>query len=149
MENSLKYALINNKWIRNIFHVDINFAPTQIWNTIAYGSHAYHISILRITSLIYLYIAVVLCVVIGQLQINATITQSADNSVICMLIIFVLIIIICAYYLWLEIHNKTIIGFSFWFSPFEMYNKTIIGFDFCDMQNYQCLDKSYLLPRHR
>ena len=33
----------------------------------------------------YSYIAAVLCVVIGQLymQINATITQSADNSVIC------------------------------------------------------------------
>ena len=25
-----------------------------------------------------------------------------------------------------------------------MYNKAIIGFGFCDMQNYQCLDKSYL-----
>ena len=24
-----------------------------------------------------------------------------------------------------------------------MYNKTIIGFGFCDMQNYQCLGKSY------
>ena len=29
------------------------------------------------------------------------------------------------------------------FSPLEMYNKTIIGFGFCDMQNYQCLGKSY------
>ena len=25
-----------------------------------------------------------------------------------------------------------------------MYNKAIIGFGFCDMQNYQCLGKSYL-----
>ena len=24
-----------------------------------------------------------------------------------------------------------------------MYNKTITGFGFCDMQNYQCLGKSY------
>ena len=23
----------------------------------------------------------------------------------------------------------------------EMYNKTVIGFGFCDMQNYQCLGK--------
>ena len=29
------------------------------------------------------------------------------------------------------------------FFPLEMYNKTIIGFGFCDMQNYQCLGKSY------
>ena len=29
-----------------------------------------------------------------------------------------------------------------------MYNKTIIGFGFCDMQNYQCLGKSYQ-PRLR
>ena len=34
------------------------------------------------------------------------------------------------------------------FSPLEMYNKTIIGFGFCDMQNYQCLGKSYQ-PRLR
>ena len=27
--------------------------------------------------------------------------------------------------------------------PLEMYNKTVIGFGFCDMQNYQCLGKSY------
>ena len=38
---------------------------------------------------------------------------------------------------------KTIIESSLWFSPLEMYNKTIIGFGFCDMQNYQCLGKSY------
>ena len=25
----------------------------------------------------------------------------------------------------------------------EIYNKTIIGFSFCDIQNYQCLDKWY------
>ena len=30
------------------------------------------------------------------------------------------------------------------FSPLTMYDKTIIGFGFCDMQNYQCLRKSYL-----
>ena len=47
------------------------------------------------------------------------------------------------YYFRLEIYNKTIIEFSLWFSPLEMYNKTIIGFGFCDMQNYQCLGKSY------
>ena len=29
------------------------------------------------------------------------------------------------------------------FSPLTMYNYTIIGFSFCDMQNYQCLGKSY------
>ena len=33
----------------------------------------------------------------------------------------------------------------FKFFPLKMYNKTIIGFGFCDMQNYQCLGKSYLL----
>ena len=47
------------------------------------------------------------------------------------------------YYFRLEIYNKTIIEFSLWFSPLEMYNKAIIGFGFCDMQNYQCLGKSY------
>ena len=47
------------------------------------------------------------------------------------------------YYFRLEIYNKTITEFSLWFSPLEMYNKTIIGFGFCDMQNYQCLGKSY------
>ena len=26
------------------------------------------------------------------------------------------------YYFWLEIYDKTIIGFSLWFSPLEMYN---------------------------
>ena len=46
------------------------------------------------------------------------------------------------YYFRLEIYNKTIIEFSLWFSHLEMY-KTIIGFSFCDMQNYQCLGKSY------
>ena len=45
----------------------------------------------------------------------------------------------------LEIYNKTIIEFSLWFSPLEMCNKTIIGSGFCDMQNYQCLGKSYQL----
>ena len=43
----------------------------------------------------------------------------------------------------LEIYNKTIIGFSFWFFSFELYNKTIIGFGFCDIQDYQCLGKNY------
>ena len=38
---------------------------------------------------------------------------------------------------------KQLLNLSLWFSPLEMYNKTIIGFGFCDMQNYQCLDKSY------
>ena len=52
------------------------------------------------------------------------------------------------YYFQVEIYNKTIIEFSLWFSPLEMYNKTIIGFGFCDMQNYQCLGKSYQ-PRLR
>ena len=49
------------------------------------------------------------------------------------------------YYFQLKIYNKTIIGFSSWFSPLEMYNKTITGFGFCDMQNYQCLGMSYQL----
>ena len=48
------------------------------------------------------------------------------------------------YYFRLEIYDKTIIEFSLWFSPLELYNKTIIGFGFCDMQNYQCLGKSYI-----
>ena len=52
------------------------------------------------------------------------------------------------YYFRLEIYDKTIIEFSLWFSPLEMYNKTITGFGFCDMQNYQCLGKSYQ-PRLR
>ena len=52
------------------------------------------------------------------------------------------------YYLRLQIYDKTIIEFSLWFAPLEMYNKTIIGFGFCDMQNYQCLGKSYQ-PRLR
>ena len=52
------------------------------------------------------------------------------------------------YYFRLKIYDKTIIEFSLWFSPLEMYNKTIIGFGFCDMQNYQCLGKSYQ-PRLR
>ena len=30
-----------------------------------------------------------------------------------------------------------------------MYNKAIIGFGFCDMQNYQCLGKSYLTRLRR
>ena len=30
----------------------------------------------------------------------------------------------------------------FKFFRLEMYNKTIIRLGFCDMQNYQCLDKS-------
>ena len=30
------------------------------------------------------------------------------------------------YYFGLEIYDKTIIGFSFWFFPLEMYNKKII-----------------------
>ena len=47
------------------------------------------------------------------------------------------------YYFQLEIYDKTIIESSLWFSPLKMYNKTIIGFGFCDMQNYQCLGKSY------
>ena len=50
------------------------------------------------------------------------------------------------YYFRFEIYDKTIIEFSLWFSPLEMYNKTIIGFGFCDMQNYQCLGKSYQPP---
>ena len=70
----------------------------------------------------------------------------ADN-VNCMLINF------CCftshvYYFRLDIYDKTIIEFSLWFSSPEMYNKTIIGFGFCDMQNYQCLGKSYQ-PRLR
>ena len=52
------------------------------------------------------------------------------------------------YYFRLEIYDKTIIEFSLWFSPLKMYNKTISGFGFCDMQNYQCLGKSYQ-PRLR
>ena len=47
------------------------------------------------------------------------------------------------YYFQLEIYSKTIIEFSLWLSPLEMYSRTIIGFGFCDMQNYQCLGKSY------
>ena len=35
-----------------------------------------------------------------------------------------------------------------YFFPLKMHNKTIIGFGFCDMQNYQCLGKSYQ-PRLR
>ena len=50
------------------------------------------------------------------------------------------------YYLRLQIYDKTITEFSLWFAPLEMY-KTIIGFGFCDMQDYQCLGKSYQ-PRH-
>ena len=38
---------------------------------------------------------------------------------------------------------KQLLNLSLWFSPLEMYNKTIIGFGFCNMQNYQCLGKSY------
>ena len=44
----------------------------------------------------------------------------------------------------LEIYNKTIIGFSLWFSPLKMYNKTIIGFSLwfspLEMYNKQLLD---------
>ena len=47
------------------------------------------------------------------------------------------------YYFQLKIYNKTIIGFSLWFSRLEMYNKRFIRFGFCDMPNYQCLGKSY------
>ena len=39
--------------------------------------------------------------------------------------------------------NKSILSLPCAFSPLTMYNKTIIGFGFCDMQNYQCLGKSY------
>ena len=28
--------------------------------------------------------------------------------------------------------------------PLKMYNGTITGLGFCDMQNYECLSKSYL-----
>ena len=35
-----------------------------------------------------------------------------------------------------------------YFFPLKMYNKTIIGLGFSDMQNYQCLGKSYQ-PRLR
>ena len=44
--------------------------------------------------------------------------------------------------------NKSILSLPCLFSALTMYNKTIIGFGFCDMQNYQCLGKSYL-PRLR
>ena len=44
--------------------------------------------------------------------------------------------------------NKSILSLPCLFSPLTMYNKTIIGFGYCDMQNYQCLRKSYL-PRLR
>ena len=93
------------------------------------------------------------------MQINATITQSTDNSIMCQQMtesvidsylhfeptrfIFYGFTSHYVYYFRLEIYNKTIIEFSLWFSPLEMYNKTIIGFGFCDMQNYQCLGKSY------
>ena len=49
------------------------------------------------------------------------------------------------YYFQLKIYNKTIIGFSLWFSLLEMYNKTIIGFGFCDMPNDQCLCRSIII----
>ena len=48
------------------------------------------------------------------------------------------------HYFRLEIYNKTIIGFSFWFFPLELY-KTIIVFGLCDMQNYQCFGRSISL----
>ena len=47
------------------------------------------------------------------------------------------------YYFRLEVCDKTIIEFSLWFSPLEMFNGTNIRFGFFDMQNYQCLGKSY------
>ena len=95
---------------------------------------------LFIKLLILLYIAVVLCVVIGQLHADKCDYDAsadnwisywlADNRVFCMLINFY-----CftshVYYFRLEVYNITIIEFSLWFSPLEMYNKTIIGFGFC------------------
>ena len=89
------------------------------------------------------------------MQINATITQTTDNSIILLADNWMLrlhveptrFIFYCftshVYYFRLEIYNKTIIGFSFCFFPLEMYNKTIIGFGFCGMQDYQCLGKNY------
>ena len=85
-------------------------------------------------------------------------TQSTDNSIMCQQITESVIdshlhveptrfifygFTSHVYYFRLEIYNKTTIEFSLWFSPLDMYNKTIIGFGFCDMQNYQCLGKSY------
>ena len=53
----------------------------------------------------------------------------------------------CIYFLF-HFSNKSILSLPCLSSPLTMYNKTIIGFRFSDMQNYQCLSKSYL-PRLR
>ena len=71
------------------------------------------------------------------MQINATITQSADNSVTCMLINWVMGWVICmlinfycftshVYYFRLEICNKTITEFSLWFSLLKCTIKRLL-----------------------
>ena len=44
MKGMLNAKLVLNNWRQ----VDINFAPMQILNTIAYKCHAYHISTLAV-----------------------------------------------------------------------------------------------------
>ena len=100
------------------------------------------------------------------MQINATITQSADNlvvladnwisywladnwisfwlgdnSVICMSILlcfFIVLYFLLFYFLGLKSTIKQLLDLVFSFT-LKMYNKAIIGLGFCDMQNCQCL----------
>ena len=98
------------------------------------------------------------------MQINATITQTTDNSIILLADMLSLrglfFIVLRAMFIIFGLKSiiKQLLDLVFRFFPLEMYNKTIIGFGFCGMQDYQCLGKNYhlafglaallLLPRH-
>ena len=83
----------------------------------------------------------------------------ADNWVICMLSLRCRLLQYAVFvgingwhgnniFLYFLFHfpNKSIISLPCLFSPLTMYNKTIIGFGFSDMQNYQCLASTLIIP---
>ena len=84
------------------------------------------------------------------MQIKATMTRSAGNSVICVLSLRCRLLQYAVCMATKQNSKNPVFSANFilWhlvfqFFPLKMCNKTIIGLGFGDMPNYQCLGKSY------